>query len=197
MYGRPSASEQELVEASKAAQIHDTIAAMPDGYDSVVGEHGYRLSGGERQRLAIARVILADPKILLLDEATSALDTLSERLIREAITRLREGRTTIAIAHRLSTVIAANQIWSSKATDPRSRPARKTDRRVRSLPTAIRRAIHRDAVGTGTSYPDTRRSVNRLATPKRRHRTRSREPARTPLRHARSRKTRLRCKDRS
>ena len=110
LYGRPSASEQELVEASKAAQIHDTIAAMPDEYDSIVGEHGYRLSGGERQRLAIARVILADPKILLLDEATSALDTLSERLIREAITRLRAGRTTIAIAHRLSTVIAANQI---------------------------------------------------------------------------------------
>lgn len=110
LYGRPSASEQELVEASKAAQIHDTIAAMPEGYDSIVGEHGYRLSGGERQRLAIARVILADPRILLLDEATSALDTLSERLIREAITRLREGRTTIAIAHRLSTVIAAHQI---------------------------------------------------------------------------------------
>ena len=110
LYGRPSASEQELVEASKAAQIHDTIAAMPEGYDSIVGEHGYRLSGGERQRLAIARVILADPRILLLDEATSALDTLSERLIREAIARLREGRTTIAIAHRLSTVIAAHQI---------------------------------------------------------------------------------------
>ena len=110
LYGRPSASEHELVEASKAAQIHDTIAAMPEGYDSIVGEHGYRLSGGERQRLAIARVILADPRILLLDEATSALDTLSERLIREAIARLREGRTTIAIAHRLSTVIAANQI---------------------------------------------------------------------------------------
>ena len=110
LYGRPSASEDELIEASKAAQIHDTIAAMPEGYDSIVGEHGYRLSGGERQRLAIARVILADPRILLLDEATSALDTLSERLIREAIARLREGRTTIAIAHRLSTVIAADQI---------------------------------------------------------------------------------------
>ena len=110
LYGRPSATEPELIEASKAAQIHDTIAAMPEGYNSIVGEHGYRLSGGERQRLAIARVILADPRILLLDEATSALDTLSERLIREAITRLREGRTTIAIAHRLSTVIAANQI---------------------------------------------------------------------------------------
>ena len=110
LYGRPSATEQELIEAAKAAQIHDTIAAMPDGYGSIVGEHGYRLSGGERQRLAIARVILANPRILLLDEATSALDTLSERLIREAITRLREGRTTIAIAHRLSTVIAADQI---------------------------------------------------------------------------------------
>ena len=110
LYGRPSASESELIEASKAAQIHDTIAAMPDGYSSIVGEHGYMLSGGERQRLAIARVILADPRILLLDEATSALDTLSERLIREAIARLREGRTTIAIAHRLSTVIAADQI---------------------------------------------------------------------------------------
>ena len=110
LYGKPSATEPELIEAAKAAQIHDTIAAMPEGYDSVVGEHGYRLSGGERQRLAIARVILADPKILLLDEATSALDTLSERLIREAIARLREGRTTIAIAHRLSTVIAADQI---------------------------------------------------------------------------------------
>ena len=110
LYGRPSATESELEDAAKAAQIHDTIAAMPEGYDSIVGEHGYRLSGGERQRLAIARVILADPKILLLDEATSALDTLSERLIREAIARLREGRTTIAIAHRLSTVIAADQI---------------------------------------------------------------------------------------
>ena len=110
LYGRPSATEHELIEASKAAQIHDTIAAMPEGYNSIVGEHGYRLSGGERQRLAIARVILANPRILLLDEATSALDTLSERLIREAITRLREGRTTIAIAHRLSTVIAADQI---------------------------------------------------------------------------------------
>ena len=110
LYGRPTASEAELVEAAKAAQIHDTIAAMPEGYSSIVGEHGYMLSGGERQRLAIARVILADPRILLLDEATSALDTLSERLIREAIARLREGRTTIAIAHRLSTVIAADQI---------------------------------------------------------------------------------------
>ena len=123
LYGKPGASEVELIEAAKAAQIHDTIAAMPEGYDSVVGEHGYRLSGGERQRLAIARVILADPKILLLDEATSALDTLSERLIREAIARLREGRTTIAIAHRLSTVIAADQILVIQNGEIRARGA--------------------------------------------------------------------------
>ncbi len=110
LYGRPDATFAEIVDAAKAAQIHDTISAMPEGYDTMVGEHGYRLSGGERQRLAIARVILADPKVLLLDEATSSLDTLSERLIQQAITKLREGRTTIAIAHRLSTVIAAEQI---------------------------------------------------------------------------------------
>lgn len=110
LYGRPTADYHEIIEAAKAAQIHETINAMPDGYETVVGEHGYRLSGGERQRLAIARVILADPKILLLDEATSSLDTLSERLIQQAITELRKGRTTIAIAHRLSTVIAAEQI---------------------------------------------------------------------------------------
>ena len=110
LYGRPTATEAEIIEAAKAAQIHDTISAMPEAYDTMVGEHGYRLSGGERQRLAIARVILADPKILLLDEATSSLDSLSERLIQQAITELREGRTTIAIAHRLSTVIAAEQI---------------------------------------------------------------------------------------
>ena len=110
LYGRPDATPDELVEAAKAAQIHDTIAELPDGYDTVVGEHGYKLSGGERQRLAIARVILADPKVLLLDEATSSLDSLSEHLIQEALTRLRRGRTTIAIAHRLSTIIEAEQI---------------------------------------------------------------------------------------
>lgn len=110
LYGRPDAQHDEIVEAAKAAQIHDTIAALPDGYETVVGEHGFKLSGGERQRLAIARVILADPKVLLLDEATSSLDSLSEHLIQEALTRLREGRTTIAIAHRLSTIIEADQI---------------------------------------------------------------------------------------
>ena len=110
LYGRPDATHDQLVEAAKAAQIHETIAELPEGYETVVGEHGYKLSGGERQRLAIARVILADPKVLLLDEATSSLDSLSEHLIQEALARLRQGRTTIAIAHRLSTVIEAEQI---------------------------------------------------------------------------------------
>ncbi len=109
-YGKPDATEGELIEAASAAQIHDTIAAMPNGYDTIVGERGYRLSGGERQRIAIARVMLKDPRILLLDEATSSLDTLSERLIQQALSELMAGRTTVAIAHRLSTVIAAQQI---------------------------------------------------------------------------------------
>lgn len=110
LYGKPDATDEELVSAAQAAQIHETIAAMPNGYDTVVGERGYRLSGGERQRIAIARVMLKDPRILLLDEATSSLDTLSERLIQSALAKLMEGRTTVAIAHRLSTIIAAQQI---------------------------------------------------------------------------------------
>lgn len=110
LYGKPDANDVELEEATKAAQIFDLIDRLPERFNTVVGERGYRLSGGERQRLAIARVILANPRILLLDEATSSLDTLSERMIQQALARLREGRTTIAIAHRLSTVIAADQI---------------------------------------------------------------------------------------
>jgi len=109
-YGRPQATDDEIVEAARAAQIHETIMAMPDGYQTVVGERGYRMSGGERQRIAIGRVILADPRILLLDEATSSLDSISERLIQDALSRLMRGRTTIAIAHRLSTVLAADCI---------------------------------------------------------------------------------------
>ena len=110
LFGKSDATEEEMIEATKATQIFDLIDGLPERFETVVGERGYRLSGGERQRLAIARVILANPRILLLDEATSSLDTLSERLIQQALTRLREGRTTIAIAHRLSTVIAAEQI---------------------------------------------------------------------------------------
>jgi ATP-binding cassette subfamily B protein len=110
VFGKSEATEAEMIDATKAAQIHDLIDGLPSGFETMVGERGYRLSGGERQRLAIARAILSNPRILLLDEATSSLDTLSERLIQQALTRLRQGRTTVAIAHRLSTVIAADQI---------------------------------------------------------------------------------------
>jgi ATP-binding cassette subfamily B protein len=109
-YARPDATDQELVVAATAANLHHFISGLPDGYDTVVGERGHRLSGGEKQRVAIARVILKDPRILLLDEATSHLDTVSEQLIQAALKPLFAGRTTIAIAHRLSTVLAADQI---------------------------------------------------------------------------------------
>ncbi|MCH8818255.1 MAG: ABC transporter ATP-binding protein, partial [Chloroflexi bacterium] len=109
-YGDPSATHEDLVRAAKAAQIYDTIAGLSEGFDTIVGERGYRLSGGERQRVAIARAVLANPRVLLLDEATSSLDTRSERLVQRALGELMEGRTTIAIAHRLSTIVAADQI---------------------------------------------------------------------------------------
>ena len=109
-YGRPDASDAELEAAARAAAIHDHIASLPEGYDTIVGERGYKLSGGEKQRIAIARAILKDPRILILDEATSALDTQSERLIQSALTPLMAGRTTFAIAHRLSTILAADLI---------------------------------------------------------------------------------------
>jgi ATP-binding cassette subfamily B protein len=109
-FARPDATDEEVVRAADAARIHDVIAALPDGYDTIVGERGYRFSGGEKQRIAIARTILRNPPILVLDEATSSLDTQTERLVQEALDRLSEGRTTIAIAHRLSTVRDADQI---------------------------------------------------------------------------------------
>ncbi|NUR72563.1 MAG: ABC transporter ATP-binding protein [Hamadaea sp.] len=109
-YARPDASDAELVEAARAAQVHDLITSLPDGYDTVVGSRGHRFSGGEKQRIAIARTLLRDPKILVLDEATSALDTETERAVQRAFDRLTEGRTTITIAHRLSTVRDADQI---------------------------------------------------------------------------------------
>ncbi len=109
-YAKPDATMPEIEEAARAAAIHERILELPDAYDTVVGERGYKLSGGEKQRVAIARVLLKDPRILILDEATSALDTVSERLIQAALQRLMEGRTTIAIAHRLSTILRADQI---------------------------------------------------------------------------------------
>jgi ATP-binding cassette subfamily B protein len=109
-FAKPDASDEEIEEAARAAQIHELISTLPEGYDTVVGERGYRFSGGEKQRIAIARTILRNPPILVLDEATSALDTQTERLVQEALERLAEGRTTIAIAHRLSTVRDADQI---------------------------------------------------------------------------------------
>ncbi len=109
-FANPDATDEEVEEAARAGQIHDLIASLPEGYDTVVGERGYRFSGGEKQRIAIARTILRNPPILVLDEATSALDTQTERAVQAALERLAEGRTVIAIAHRLSTVRDADQI---------------------------------------------------------------------------------------
>ena len=109
-YARPEATMDQIEEAARAAAIHDRIMELPEAYDTVVGERGYKLSGGEKQRVAIARVLLKDPRVLILDEATSALDTVSERLIQAALQGLMEGRTTIAIAHRLSTILRADLI---------------------------------------------------------------------------------------
>ena len=111
LYARPEATNDEMIAAAKAAYIHDRIIEMPDGYDTVVGERGFRLSGGERQRLSIARVILHQPRVLILDEATSALDTVSERYVQSALQPLMRDRTTMVIAHRLSTIIAADVIY--------------------------------------------------------------------------------------
>ena len=109
-YARPDAADTLLVEACRAARIHDVIAALPDGYDTVVGERGYRLSGGEKQRLAIARMLLKDPAIVILDEATSHLDTENEALVQEALTEALRGRTSLVVAHRLSTIVDADLI---------------------------------------------------------------------------------------
>jgi ATP-binding cassette, subfamily B, bacterial len=109
-FAKPSATDDEVEDAARAAQIHELVASLPEGYDTIVGERGYRFSGGEKQRIAIARTILRNPPVLVLDEATSSLDTQTERLVQEALERLSEGRTTIAIAHRLSTVRDADQI---------------------------------------------------------------------------------------
>jgi ATP-binding cassette subfamily B protein len=109
-YARPGATDEDIVRACRAARIHDRIVTLPEGYETVVGERGYRFSGGEKQRLAIARAILKDPAILILDEATSHLDTETEALVQEALEAVMRGRTSFVIAHRLSTVRQADQI---------------------------------------------------------------------------------------
>lgn len=110
IYAKPAATQAELEEACRTANIHDFIANLPNGYETVVGERGYRLSGGERQRVAIARVVLKDPRVLILDEATSHLDSESESLIQHALERVMRGRTSLVIAHRWSTILSADQI---------------------------------------------------------------------------------------
>ena len=133
-YGNPDATDAELIAAARAAAIHDHIASLPGGYDTVVGERGYKLSGGEKQRVAIARAILKNPRILILDEATSALDTQSERLIQSALVPLMAGRTTFAIAHRLSTILAADLIL------------------VLDRGRIVERGTHADLLGSGGAY---------------------------------------------
>ena len=109
-FGRPEATEAEIIKAARDAQAHEFIMAMPEGYDTYVGERGITLSGGQKQRLAIARALITDPRILILDDATASVDTNTERLIQKALDRLMEGRTTFVIAHRLSTVQRADLI---------------------------------------------------------------------------------------
>jgi ATP-binding cassette subfamily B protein len=109
-FARPAATDEEIEEAARTARIHDLIASLPEGYETVVGERGYRFSGGEKQRMAIARTVLRNPPVLILDEATSSLDTQTEAAVQRELERLAEGRTTITIAHRLSTVRDADQI---------------------------------------------------------------------------------------
>ncbi|MER7491551.1 ABC transporter ATP-binding protein [Streptomyces pharetrae] len=133
-FAKPDATDEELHAAARAAQIHDHIAALPDGYDTIVGERGHRFSGGEKQRLAIARTILRDPPVLILDEATSALDTGTEHAVQQAIDALSAGRTTLTIAHRLSTVRGADQIV------------------VLDSGRAVERGTHEELLGLGGRY---------------------------------------------
>ena len=140
-YAAPEAGDTQMIEACRAARLHDVIAGLPDGYDTIVGERGYRLSGGEKQRLALARLLLKDPRIVILDEATSHLDAENEALIQEALTEALAGRTSIVIAHRLSTVRAADEIVVIE------------DGRV------AERGTHLDLVDAGGPYADLHRTL--------------------------------------
>jgi ATP-binding cassette subfamily B protein len=135
-YARPDATDAELVEACKAARIHDLILSLPEGYRTVVGERGYRVSGGEKQRLAIARVLLKGPAIVILDEATAHLDSETEVLIQQALAEALAGRTSLVIAHRLSTIQSANQIL------------------VVDEGRIVERGTHRELVGAGGLYAE-------------------------------------------
>ena len=171
-YAKPEASDAELEAACRAANIHHVIEGFEDGYDTIVGERGYRLSGGEKQRIAIARVLLKDPPVLLLDEATSALDTVSERVVQEALDAAARGRTTLSIAHRLSTVIARRR-------HPRGRGAAGSSSRA---PT---RRSSRPAACTPSSPPSSSRrrgssrSRSRTASPDHPERRADQPPARS------------------
>ena len=150
LYARPEATDAELVDALRAAQIWDLVASLPDGLDTIVGDRGYRLSGGEKQRLAIARLLLKAPDVVVLDEATAHLDSESEAAVQRALTTALEGRTSLVIAHRLSTVRDADQILVvDRRPGRRARPARRAARRRRALRRALPHPVRRPGAVAG------------------------------------------------
>ena len=169
-FARPDATDEEVDEAARAAHIHEHLLSLPDGYDTIVGERGYRFSGGEKQRLAIARAILRDPPVLVLDEATSALDVETERAVAEALDGLSQGRTTIAIAHRLSTIRDADLILvldngqssSAARTPSSSRSAAATPRWSSATPSAWSYPTSVSAFAAGSGTPATTRGTGTI-----------------------------------